>query len=400
MPVNGKDLAAARAAEREVVQLLRASSFQLAQDVSQLAIDTIPAYDYLATHGALQSIRESTLQLIEGFVSMLLGESETLSEDFFALTRQRAREGVPVEAVLEILDLGNTKLWKWLNSVPGSDAESRLAIWDKYMSFVGSVRIRVSTVYREERAALGDAGLIVANHALESLLANPTGDTNSEVLGQFGLETPQIQIVSCVYPESERTPGTGDVSARLLTRVAGASQTSRGVRPPWIIRKGRIVIVTEARDTLVDDLTARMAQMPHNVSAGLSQAMPISLPLDMAYSQSETALRNAVRFSKPLASYAHMNLLEIGAEQATIKPDNLPAWAQRFLDIDEPQSQLYRDTIVQLFQSGGNPKIAAHALHVHTNTIYYRLKSLTDQIGIDTSKPDSIAQIYYLINMV
>lgn len=383
-----------------VLQQLERDSAELAKEIVAHVLSTVREYRHLETHGATQSLRESTSYLVAGICASLRAGADNLPQEFYALTRQRVREGIPIEAVLQVWDITGDAVWRWLKSHDSIDDSLRVRIWDRYIAYSNEARHRSIVIYQEQRATLGDRDLVIANAALEALLSDDTGRDNPKVLTRYGITTERVQVLCCTYPESAESDDADESGARILAQLGAAAQTSGGVRPPWTIRDGRITMVVESHENLPQHIRQAMSGMSARVHAGLSNPMLQFYPLGQAHRQARIATDIAIDSGAALVEYPALNLLQICAAGSDLRAADLPPWTDKFLALDAAHDGAYSETVQALYRCGSNPRQAADKLHVHTNTVYYRLNALGTQLAMEVSSPEFLSQIYLLTLLV
>ncbi|MGV9823822.1 helix-turn-helix domain-containing protein [Nocardia xishanensis] len=379
-----------------VLQLLERDSAELAKDITAQVLNTVREYRHLQAQGAIQSLRGSISYLVAGICESVREGEGRLADEFYAVTRQRAREGIPIEAVLQVWDVTGDAVWRWLKTQDPMDDSLRVRIWDRYIAYSNEARQRTLQIYHQQRASLGDRDLVIANAALEALLSDDTGRDNTKVLTRYGITTERVHVLCCTYPESNDPDEFDESGARVLAQLGAAAQTAGGVRPPWTIREGRITMVVESHPDLSQHIRRAISGMAAPVNAGLSNPIPQAYPLGRAHRQAKIATNIAIDSGEALVEHSAVNLLQICAATSGLRADDLPPWTDRFLALDAAQDGAYSETVQTLYRCGSNPRHAANKLHIHTNTIYYRLNALGAQLSMEVSSPEVLSQIYLL----
>lgn len=145
-----------------------------------------------------------------------------------------------------------------------------------------------------------------------------------------------------------------------------------------------IILVPTISRHLVQDLYANIRQMwsgSADISVGIGRETPIQ-ELSVSYKEAMRSVGYAKKYNVPIVEYSML-----GIERLLYEVDQ--ELLERFMN--DKLGQLKRadatliDTLNVFIQSNSSQKRTANALHVHPNTLYYRLRKAEEILGIDFS---------------
>ncbi|MDW0113051.1 helix-turn-helix domain-containing protein [Sporosarcina saromensis] len=160
---------------------------------------------------------------------------------------------------------------------------------------------------------------------------------------------------------------------------------SERVHPLIFARAFQLIILvpTISRST-VQELYESIRQMgagSSDISVGIGRETPIQ-ELSVSYKEAMRSVGYAKKYNVPIVEYSML-----GIERLLYEVDQ--ELLERFMN--DKLGQLKRadatliDTLNVFIQSNSSQKRTANALHVHPNTLYYRLRKAEEILGIDFS---------------
>lgn len=360
----------------------------------------IPAYQTLPREELGGDISQVIGQNLRAFIAVLRTGSLPDEDELLKLrvsAARRAEEGVPVEVVLAAYHLGAQKVWELLAAEAGPDAVARLPELPVVMlRYLQRVVAAVAAGYLEARQTIhGEED--AARHTLLSALLNGTDAQGTA--SRLGLHLPPAYLVLAVtmgaHPD-ETTAGVDPAIAgrrkarRLLTELERhtrtqilASLTADGgiVLLPWPVAPDQL------GESDWQELTALVQALSKSVGADVTAGVVCATPAGVAEAASLAGevLATARACDRPHGVYRLDDLLlEYQLSRPSAARDGLAA----LLDPLADSPDILR-TIDAYLRLGSRRPVAAH-LHIHPNTVDYRLQKATVLTGLDPTRPADI----------
>ncbi len=359
-------------------------------------IADIPLYARLPREqltGEITDITENNLRIFFRILREVRSPNDEELAELRTSAARRAEERVPLEAVLTAYHIGARMGWRALVDEAGpEDLDALLAAGDGVLVYLQAVTSAVSTAYLEEQQAIHseerDARRALANALL-------SGDPVDALAARLGVTVaPAYVVLSFAIGEhvDELDVGVvGTVAARRkLRRVqerldAFAGEQVLGLLDPTggavllPTSPGASGAVVNALAGLVDDVASAAAA---SVTAGAAVSNNLD-GLERAARQARDVLGLAERMGRPPGLYLIGDvLLEY---QLTRDSDARPLLAG-LLDPLARNPDLVR-TLETYLANDLDRRGTAAALHVHPNTLDYRLKRVAELTGLDPSSP-------------
>ena len=330
-------------------------------------------------------------------------------EDFPPTEEQagrRVRQGIPLTDFLHAFRVAQLTLWEAVLEVAGEDSRTREAA----LGLVGQV-MRVIEVGSSLAA---EAYLTAQQHelaesdrirrdVLEDLLAGRDVSTGPKqaMLRAAGLDpTARLLVVSAI---PIGTPGGGPTEQALRDAVAAL----RRIAPQGfaVARQGEAVGVVPAPPVGATGFTGRLGRLlPELRRQGL--AVGISTPhaglaeVAEAYAEACTAREalggEAGLIALPLYSSLDYLMLRHGdTARRLIRPEVL-----RFVTEDLARGGDLVATFAQYVGSDLNARTTAQRLHMHPNTVYYRLERIAERTGCDLHRVSDVLEVLIAVRLL
>ncbi|UVS79153.1 CdaR family transcriptional regulator [Actinokineospora sp. UTMC 2448] len=378
---------------RPVSEILAALLPDLVTDVLKEITARVPAYARLPGEEIYGDITKVTEHALKSFIAMMrTGALPTRQElDYLRESAaRRAEEGLPIDVVLTAYHVGVQVVWEALSlRVRPEEVGDAMAVNGLVLRYLELVTPAVGAGYLDQRQAMYDDERSARHTLLSALL---TGTDVPAAAGRAGIPLPAAYLVLALavgaHPDEAR-PGVDPLVAgrRKLRRLR--SELERQVRGAVLSsltpEGGTILVPTPAVDITAhewDRLAAvvravgRAAGAP--VTAGVAAAAPDAVA--DAAALAADVLEVAVRFAKPAGVYRIDDvLLEFQLSRSSEAVDRLAA----LLGPLEPGGELMQT--LEVFLREGSRRPAARALHVHPNTVDYRLRKVYELTGLDAS---------------
>jgi len=374
-----------RALSRDLLTKVDDLATQLADHI-QAAESLYRGERVVPTGDLWQSCRHN----LEHILTQLAGDALSNVEPARATGRRRAEQGVPLPAILHAYRVGGRFVWDSLlahadTSDTARDALLRTAadVWDIIDDYsealIEAYRDTIAEQARRDSqvraAALG--GLLDGDSPDESRLWETAAMLNLPHHGRFVVVAAETGRAG-----PEALPRVEDVLRRQNVTSAWRLDTAHQVgvvcvQPPLTVTK------------LCDRLTA-LATARAGVSetyAGLDQTAAALRQAKIACAAATPGSRELVRYDQqPIAV-----LLASVPELATTVAHAIlgPVFA-----LSAPDRDSLIGTLRAWFAADGSATAAAAQLHVHRNTVHYRLRRVEALTGRSLTRPTAVGELY------
>ncbi|MEV6274859.1 helix-turn-helix domain-containing protein [Nocardia sp. NPDC051832] len=342
-----------------------------------------------ALNGDVTTITRVCLELA---VSMLDGSDIPGKTQQLAHTAAAwAREGIPIDtihhAVHEGFKLGFDLV---LTNATAEDFDSLKLLSRRLMEVLDTITSTVARAYvRELRTVVSEHH--TAAHTLTSALLS--GHANSTMARECGIEIAdeyQVFALALGAHPDERNPTLDRevVGRRKLRRVQAALATRFGqaVLSLLSVDGGTVLLPASLLagaelDELVEEL-ARAAQAPLTAAVVLAPAAEVPEAADRAHQ----VLDMVARLQGPPKLYRFDDL---ALEYQLTRPGPALDYLHTLLDPLEEHPDLL-ETLRCHIANNLNRQRTARLMHVHTNTIDYRLKRISQLTGLDATQASGL----------
>ncbi len=331
-----------------------------------------------------QHIRRG-LQILSGARRLVTSEGDSAVDLWRDTGRRRARQGVPLELVLNAYTLGARILWESLvakaRTDAGGEVDDRIllsaakTVWSN-LDVQNAVLI---DAYRREAARMQRQDLQREQSVLDALLEGRGADPEYAEEARAALEIDADDAVACVV--SLHDGALGDALGPAEDRL-----DRLGVRARWHVRSGIYYGLLSGdlpdEEGLVELFApfapGRMGVARSSVGvAGFAAAYQLALRAAETLSRGE---RRVVSVSERLPE-----VLLAGSPQ--VGPLLVAETLGPILAMPEAQSTTLMETLAALLRHDGSPTHAAEELYCHRNTVIYRLKQIEQLTGRSLTDP-------------
>lgn len=372
---------------------------QLADQLPQLAPGTlrqvateVPFYRDLSAQQFDVEVAGVIEQNLELFARLLREERGPLPGEITFIVRsaaRRAEEHIPLPEILAAYYTGMRWCWQQLREfIPEADVATMTDVGDLVLSYLQAITVAVTDVYVETTTALYGRERESRSVLLRHLLAGTDDLADWEAVGLTPWD--ECTVVCLRLPPA---PGSDEVARAIAARrrvgtVRDAVGKMVGVQPLDDLGStgGALVVpgvVSRAR--LADALGGLLGTRWH---AGLAvaqsgEAMPDAL----------AAARDCAEVAERLhyASGVH-ELSDLLLEVQVTRPGPARAALGQLLSPLEETPELL-DTLRAHVAAHGKRAETARQLHVHPNTLDYRLRRVAELIAVDPATPDGAQMV-------
>jgi hypothetical protein len=336
--------------------------------------DEIPDFRRLPADALAQAIRGNVARALTALRD-LRPPTEAELEQAAAIGRERAEQGLTVDAVLHAYRITVTAVWSRFGELArerGADVTSVLAfsetlwVWaDAVMDIVGAAHREVELEQAREEQQRRDAFLLAL------LTGTPDAAELRRDSATFGLDADRL-----FTPFRARGPGA--LSHQAMVALTGEDG----------------LVMTLDRD-LAGIATRPPAALP-GIVTGIGPAVRLEA-LPAAFAMASRALQTAVAFGQEGA----FTLADLSIRPAIVADEVLgDAFAARYL---EPLAGLGRlgaeleETLRTWFDQGMRVDETARALHVHPNTLRHRLRRFEETTGTTLRDPRHLVELWWAL---
>jgi len=360
----------------------------LATELTEVIRRAEPFYrrDVVSTTDLRTSVRHNLVHIL----SRLAGRPVPGLAPSRATGRRRAEQGVPLTVILHAYRVAGTFIWAAVlaeATATGVAAAELLGAGSELWLIIDEHSGAVTDAYRDAVAERARSDAQTRSAMLDALLRGDHGDGSRLWDSATALQLPHEGTFVVV---AARTPQLGAESIR----DAEAALHRRGVRSAWRVEVDTHVgVVALTSRVTVTRLCALLADLT-------SDPMGLSAPYEHL-DQTPAALRQA-RLASATAAPTGPDLVRYDQVPVAVllasAPDAAAAVVRAVLGpvlaLPAPECDLLLATLRAWFAGQGATSTAAAALHVHRNTVRYRLRRLEELTGRSLSRPTELAEFH------
>lgn len=365
---------------------------KLARQMLDRFVREIPLYGMLPREQLEGEIAVITAQVLRLFFQFLRSDEPLADHDLVEIrssAARRAEERVPLDAVLAAYHLGGRLGWQAIvDAAEPAEQDVLIVVASRVLEFVQQVTGAVASAYLEERQSIYGEERDALRAVASALLVGEPADKLAARVGLSIAPSYVVLEVSIADHPDEQEHGVGGAVAarRKLRRVQGrlerwAGQPVMGLLEP---AGGPVFIATtpDDSDKVVGGIADLIAELTDAagapVSAGAAVAASISDVVGAAR-QAGDVLALAAALGRGSGAYT---LTDVLLEYQLSRPsDALPALGTLLEPLDR-NPDLVR-TLETYLAHDLDRRGTAAALHVHPNTLDYRLRRVVELTGID-----------------
>ncbi|MFJ8627702.1 PucR family transcriptional regulator [Kitasatospora sp. NPDC093550] len=419
---------------RPADQRLLSGVRELAETVVAALLDRVPVYRRLPREQLTGELTRDTERRFRALAHTVRTGLPAPSEEFTAVREaaaRRAEEGLPLDAVLLAHHLGAEVCWEFVTRhARDGDAAELLVLNRLLLDQLGQVTTAAGAGYLDGRRPAADLRSASRKSLLTALLAGTPAD---EAAARAGLLLPARYAVLCLsvadHPD-EHSPGVDPaIAARRKLRRLGAELDHRTRQSALtaLTPSGGLVLVpfvpsadssrspapsppvvprasAEAAGSLdTPDHATPEAPWPHlaatlaaaaraagaPVLAGAAEAAPAEVPEAAALAYEVLDVARA--FGRPPGLH---RLDDVLLEYQLTRPSRARARLAALIEplADAGAGELL--TTLRTHLAGGlNRRHTASTLHLHPNTVDYRLRRIAALTGLDPARPADVLRI-------
>ncbi|MGW2376730.1 MULTISPECIES: PucR family transcriptional regulator [Kitasatospora] len=385
---------------------------ELAASVVTALLDRVPIYRRLPREQLTGELTRDAERRIRALAHAVRTGLPAPAEEFTAVREaaaRRAEEGLPLDAVLLAHHLGLEVCWEFLTrDAHAGDAADLLLLNRLLLDQLRRATIAAGTGFLDGQRSAGDRRSTARQSLLTALLA---GTPAAEAAARAGTELPAGYAVLCLsladHPD-EHSPGVDPgIAARRKLRRFGAELDHRTRQSALtsLTPSGGLVLLPldtppdRSADPSVGEAAAepwpqlaaalaaaaRAAGVP--VLAGACAATPAEVPGAAALAYEVLDVARA--FGLPPGLH---RLDDVLLEYQLTRPSRARSRLAALLEPLADGGELL--TTLRTHLAGGlNRRHTASALHLHPNTVDYRLRRIAVLTGLDPARPADVLRI-------
>jgi hypothetical protein len=367
---------------------------RLAREMIDRFVEEIPLYAMLPREqleGEILALTTANLRLFFAILreDRALGDDELV--DIRTSAARRAEERVPLDAVLTAYHIGARIGWRAL--VEEASADEHAALIDagfRVLQFAQQVTAAVAAAYLEEQQTIYGEEREARRALASALLA---GEPAEALAGRARIALAAAYLVLALrigpHPDEADTAVSATVAARRKCRRvqaavdAWAGESVLGILEPTggalllPIAAGAVASALEDVPELAQVLAKAAGADLHAGGAVASGIADVA----RAGTQAQDIVRLALRLGRPAGGYL---LRDVLLEYQLTRPSDAQDELARLLDPLDRNPGLGQ-TLDAYLEHDLDRRSTAAALHVHPNTLDYRLRRIIELTGLDPS---------------
>ncbi|MGW0662369.1 PucR family transcriptional regulator [Streptodolium elevatio] len=384
---------------RAVGPWLEGRAARLTGHVVRRIVDELPVYRLLPreeVHGEIAEIIDHNLRIL----AHVLAERRPATEGELGAQRlsaaRRAEEGIPLDAVLGAYHVGMLAAWEQISADARpeelADVKEALAL---LLRMLRQVTVAVSAAYLEERRTLETQ----EHHGRRSLMAALiAGEPVDDLAERVGLRpAPNYVVLTLVigpHPDERDTTGSPKISARRKLRRAQAELERFADEPVLAVidaAGGTVLLPVSDRPPAWSDLCALIDRTAKAAGAEITAAGAVTAPAGVPDAVRQTAeVVDLVR--RTGRGTGLFRLADVLLDYQLSRPGEARERLAALLEPLAARPELL-ETLEVFLRLGLSRRRAAARLHVHPNTIDYRLRRIAQLTGLNAARTTDLPVI-------
>lgn len=321
--------------------------------------------------------------------------------------RERVRRGVSLESMLHAYRVALTAFWEECIAEAvalGFSRDTALELARRTSELSDDLTTHAAESYVREESRLRALSDQAARDLLELLLR---GEVDAEML-RTHLSAPGLDSAESLIVVLGRVSSSGHSQSDALQsacRAIGGALSAGRASPLIAIRTGAVVAIAPAGDAAA--IAQRLVEVHDELLAdgtellcGLSTPRPSLAAVPVGFEQAVLAASRASA-TQPVVSLAELPVLQNLLLGATSTMRALLTGIAREIDVGGVESlSAMRSTLKAFAEANMNLTHAAHALHVHPNTLRYRLRRIAERSGRDPHSFGDLIDLICLLDLL
>jgi hypothetical protein len=334
----------------------------------------------------VKDLRGSVRDNLRYILSRLAGRKAPGLDAARATGGRRAEQGAPLPAILHSYRVAGTFIWAAVledGLAAGSTAEALLPAAAELWSIIDELSGAVTDAYRDTVAELARSSAQTRNAMLDVLLRGDQGDGSRLWESATSLRLPHRGTFVVAAARTAR-PGVEAIPQ------AEEALRARGIQSAWRVEiDAHVGVVVLTPRNGIERLGAHLTELATG-PVGLSEAYE-------ALDQTPAALRQARLAAAAGSGVVRYEQVPIAILLASA-PDAAGAVARAILGpvlaLPPAECEVLLSTLAAWFADDGATSATAGRLHVHRNTVRYRLRRVEELTGCSLTRPTGIAELH------
>ncbi|HEX4483760.1 MAG TPA: helix-turn-helix domain-containing protein [Solirubrobacteraceae bacterium] len=393
----------------KAISIVQARRDEMVRSATATIIEELPPYATSENAALADEIGQQVSAHIDAFIVTLHdgGPPDTASLTFIETTvERRTSQGIPPEAVLQAYRVAHHVIWRRILATENQDGEERLAtlLAEPMMQYIEAAWAAVAKGYIQvERRLEADLDRVQSRVVEAMLDGRAQSETPQLGAGAFPIGADELYLVVVVHGFSDNDAASLRSAARRLGDARGLRGSVARVRNEDLIAivalgqkdpRAATDHVLAGLDSAVGVLSRRPAigvgmptRGPAGVPAGSRQAEAAAAKAGPGHACAMLDLRLIERMSLMLPR-SDSGLHLIGP---TI---------QEFVREDLDKHGTLVDTFLAYAACDLNARRTAEALHVHSNTVLYRLRRIDELTGLNVQSAHDVIDLVAAIRLL
>lgn len=399
-----------------LIAWVRSHGEELAARSTSAMCDEIEAYASHDDRTFRAEVESHCHQVFSAFADTLEARRDPTRADFPWTARHAMRRvdlGIALADFMKAFRIGQIVLWDDVLDGVAHDPRTKdaaLLIVGQVMRTIEVGSTAAAEAYLEaQQFKVADTARL-ARDLLEDLLEGrpPTVRARVEMLADVGISegSPLAVVVGSFSPAGVGGAAGGtstDRAAHALLRSA-LNNPGRGL---VVVRHDEVVAVVPVEEGGEDRMLTRVrggvaSLAGHGVfpSVGISSVHPGFLDVPEAYEEARMA-RRSLRGRAGVQSLSRMSTLDylVQTHDRTARRLVRPQ-VRAFVQEDLAAGGTFVETLRRYVACDLNAKLAAMELHVHANTVYYRLERIAERTGCDVRRVEELIDLLLAVSIV
>jgi hypothetical protein len=361
----------------------------LAVDLTTVIRQAEPFYDAGQVVPA-DDLRGSVRDNLVYILSRLAGRPTPGLEPPRATGRRRAEQGAPLPAILHSYRVAGTFIWAAIvdeSHAGEGDAAALLPAASELWSIMDELSGAVTDAYRDTVADRARSHAQTRNALLDVVLRGDGGDGSRLWESAATLQLPHH---GTFVVAAARTPRPG---VEAIPRAEDALRI-RGIRSAWRVEiDAQVGVVVLTPRNGIDKLSAHLGQLASG-PVGLSEPYPSLDKTPAALRQARLASATAAAASHDVVRYERVPIAVLLASAVDAAGAVARTILGPVLALPAAECDLLLGTLRAWYAEDGATSAAAERLHVHRNTVRYRLRRVEELTGRSLTRPTGVAELH------
>lgn len=387
--------AAELALDGQTARSLRSHLPEVAEAVIAAIIDEVPSYSAPFQGRMGRVIEQAVRTSLDSFLDAASGESASREGEATSigvgvqaaeqLGRAEARAGRPVDALLSAYRVGARVSWREVSRMAvaqGAEAATLGRFAEVVFTYIDELSAASVAGHNAETQNAERARIVNLDRLTRSLLAGAP-ETRLVEAAQLARWTP-ARTLTVVLVADERALNTAAMLDPRTLTLAEDLPTVRGLTAPDHVC---VLLVPDAggpaRGALLDVLAGR--------DAVVGPAVPW-VQADRSYARAVRAVTLPRDPGAVLDTDGHLAQIVLAADPETLA-DLREAALAPFADLTEGSVERLAETLRAWLLLQGRRELVAEALHVHPQTVRYRMGQVRELLGDRLQDPEAVLEL-------